>query len=51
MAVVIGGCAWFGDYLDEKYDTSNPWFTIFLSLFGVAVSLYVAVKGIASQTK
>ena len=44
MAVVIGGMAWLGNYLDTKYANEKPIWTIVLSLSGIAISLYIVIK-------
>ena len=49
MGVIIGFFTWFGTYLDEKYQTGTPWWTLFLSLFGVSVSLYLMIKEVINM--
>ncbi len=44
MGAVIGGFAWLGVYLDDKQKLKTPVWTIVLSLFGVAVSMYLIFK-------
>jgi ATP synthase protein I len=44
MAVAIGGFTWLGTFLDKKFRTQTPWFTVCLSLFGVAVGLYLIIR-------
>lgn len=51
MGVIIGGFAWLGNYLDDRYQTKNPWWTIGLSLFGVAASLYLMIKEVMKMSK
>lgn len=46
MGVVIGLCAWFGHWLDEKYDNNTPIWTLILSLFGIGAELYLVIKSI-----
>jgi F0F1-type ATP synthase assembly protein I len=40
MGVTIFLGASLGKYLDERYSTPKPWFTISLTLFSLLVSLY-----------
>lgn len=51
MGVVIGGCAWLGQYLDQKYGTKTPWWTLVLSLFGVAVGLILIIREVIKMNK
>jgi len=44
MIGLIGFFSWFGYYLDKKYSSKSPWWTIGLSLFGVFVSLYLVIR-------
>ena len=44
MGVVITLGALGGDQLDKKLETSQPWFTIVLSLFAIAAALYLVIK-------
>jgi ATP synthase protein I len=44
MGVIIAFFTWLGFYLDKKYQTKTPWWTISLSLFGVISSLYIVIK-------
>lgn len=47
MGVIIYLGAWFGQWLDEKYAPKNNTYTVFFTLFAVAVAMYLVVK----QTK
>ena len=51
MAVVIGGMAWLGDYLDNRSQNETPLYTLVLSLIGVAAGLYLGLKGIISRSE
>lgn len=51
MGVIIGLFTWLGTYLDAKYNTKTPWWTIGLSLFGVASSLYIMIKEVINMNK
>jgi F0F1-type ATP synthase assembly protein I len=44
MGVIIAFFTWFGIFLDERFKTITPWWTISLSLFGVCASLYLVIK-------
>ncbi len=44
MGVLIGGAAWGGSALDEKYQNEKPIWTIVLSLVGVGAALYIFIK-------
>lgn len=37
MAGIIAFFAWLGTYFDKKFQTTTPWWTVSLSLFGVIV--------------
>ncbi|MEP3208440.1 MAG: AtpZ/AtpI family protein [Maribacter sp.] len=47
MGVLIYLGAWFGGWLDEKYQKDNNMFTIILTLVAVVVSMYLVIR----QTK
>lgn len=51
MGIIIGGFAWLGVYLDDKYKTKTPWWTIGLSLFGVFAGLYIMIKEVIKMGK
>ncbi len=51
MGIIIGGFTWLGTYLDEKYQTATPWWTLGLSLFGVSTSLYLMIKEVIKMNK
>tara|TARA_B100001939_G_scaffold298843_1_gene274027 strand:- start:28 stop:261 length:234 start_codon:yes stop_codon:yes gene_type:complete len=40
MGITIFLGATFGKFLDAKYQTEKPWFTISLTLFTLLISLY-----------
>jgi hypothetical protein len=44
MGIIIAFFTWLGFYLDKKYQTKTPWWTLSLSLFGVISSLYLVIK-------
>ncbi|MGE0567766.1 MAG: AtpZ/AtpI family protein [Bacteroidia bacterium] len=51
MGIVIGLFAWLGAFLDKKYQTSDPWFTICFSLIGIFAGLYLALKDFIKKDK
>jgi len=51
MGIIIGGFTWLGTYLDKKYQTNTPWWTICLSLFGVVAGFYVLIKEVINMNK
>lgn len=44
MAVAILAGVYAGRYLDERLSLETPWFTLFLSLFGLATAIYIIIK-------
>ena len=44
MGATIFLGAYLGRYLDDKYPSNKKWFTIGLTIFAVAVSLYNIVR-------
>ncbi|XOV66702.1 MAG: AtpZ/AtpI family protein [Fluviicola sp.] len=44
MGVTIVAGGYLGKYLDGKYPNDKQWFTIGVTLFSVAVALYVVLK-------
>lgn len=51
MGIIIGGFAWLGNYLDGKYQNKTPWWTLGLSLFGVAAGLYLMIREVINISK
>ena len=51
MIGVIGFFSWLGYYLDDKYNSKTPWWTIGLSLFGVFISLYVVIREVLKMNQ
>jgi F0F1-type ATP synthase assembly protein I len=47
----IGFFSWLGYFLDQKYRTKIPWWTMGLSLFGVFISLYVVIREVLKMNK
>jgi F0F1-type ATP synthase assembly protein I len=50
MAITIGLFAWLGNYLDEKYNTEKPYYSIALILVGIAIALYQVIKEVITMT-
>jgi ATP synthase protein I len=44
MGVIIALFTWLGTYLDGKYQTKTPWWTLGLSLFGVITGLIIVIR-------
>ena len=44
MGVIIAFFTWLGTFLDKKQVNETPVWTICLSLFGVAASLYLVIR-------
>jgi F0F1-type ATP synthase assembly protein I len=51
MGVIIALFTWLGNYLDHKTNTKTPWWTLFLSLFGVTAGLIVVIKEVIKMGK
>jgi ATP synthase protein I len=51
MIGAIGFFSWLGYYLDQKYKSKTPWWTIGLSLFGVFISLYVVIREVLKMNQ
>ena len=51
MGIIIAGFAYLGHYLDGKYQLKTPWWTLGLSLFGVAAGLYIMIKEVIKISK
>ena len=45
MALTIDAGAYWGTLLDAHYQNAKPIWTIILSLLGVAISLYLLIRG------
>ncbi|MBC9812333.1 AtpZ/AtpI family protein [Crocinitomicaceae bacterium CZZ-1] len=51
MGVIIAGFAWLGNFLDEKYKLKTPWWTLGLTLFGVAAGLTLVIREAIKMSK
>ncbi len=47
MAVIIGGGAFLGQFLDEKQNNQTPIWTIGLSLLAIAIALWQVIKDVS----
>jgi ATP synthase protein I len=50
LAVTVAALTFLGIWLDGKFD-SSPWFTIFLSFFGVFAGMYNFIKAVIKSDK
>ena len=51
MGATIGLCTWLGTWLDGKYNTKTPWWTLGLMLFGVFAGLVLVIKEVLKMSK
>jgi F0F1-type ATP synthase assembly protein I len=51
MAGIIAFFSWLGTYLDKKYQTQTPWWTIGLSLFGVIAAIAIIIREVINMSK
>jgi F0F1-type ATP synthase assembly protein I len=51
MAGIIAFFCWLGYFLDKKYNSKTPWWTVGLSLFGVLTSLYLVIREVINISK
>ena len=51
MGAIIAIFTWLGTYLDKKFASKTPWWTIGLSLFGVMAGLYLVIKEVIKMGK
>lgn len=51
MGVIIAGFAWLGNFLDTKYKYDTPWWTLGLTLFGVAAGLTLVIREAIKMSK
>ena len=50
MMIAIGGGAWGGHELDQYQQNKTPVWTIILSLFGIAISLYLIIRSVSKMS-
>ncbi|MBF9236095.1 AtpZ/AtpI family protein [Hymenobacter sp. BT683] len=46
MLGIIGGFTWLGMWLDERYQSKNPWFTVGLMLVGVFLAMFQIIRSL-----
>jgi len=51
MAVIIAAGAFFGDYLDKKYTSETPTYTIVFCLLSIFLALYYVLKKIINYNE
>lgn len=51
MLLIIGGATWGGVKLDAHLANQTPWFTIGLSLAGIGVALWQALRNLTSDSE
>lgn len=51
MGVIIALFTWLGTFLDAKYHSETPWWTIGLSIFGVTASLVLVIREVIKMEK
>jgi F0F1-type ATP synthase assembly protein I len=51
MAITIGLGAWLGTWLDEKYRTEDPYYSIGCILFAIAIALYQVIREVTRMSK
>ena len=49
MGVTIGFFAWLGTWIDDKYDTNQPIWTVVMSLLGIGIGLYIPLKELITK--
>jgi len=50
MAITIGLGAWAGNYLDNKYQTEQPYYSIGIILLAIAIALYQVIKEVMNMS-
>lgn len=51
MGAIIAVFTWLGTYLDDRYQSKTPWWSIGLSLFGVIAALWLVIKEVINMSK
>lgn len=49
MLVVIGLGVFLGQYLDGKYETAKPWYTMLFSLLGAIIAIFITIKEVLGE--
>ncbi len=50
MIGVLLVAAYAGQWLDDHFQTSQPWFTLVLLLVGVSASMYLVIKTVTKNS-
>ncbi len=50
MLAIIGFFTWLGMWLDERYQSKNPWFTVGLMLVGVFLAMFQIIRSLTKGT-
>ncbi len=51
MAIVLGGFAYAGHWLDQRLELSTPWFTLLGCLLGLVFSLYPVLRQLGQRPR
>ena len=51
MAITIGLGAWLGTFLDNKYQTEKPYYSIGIILIAIAIALYQVINEVMQMSK
>lgn len=51
MGATIGLCTWLGTWLDKKFNTKTPYWTLGLTLFGVMAGLILVIREVLKISK
>lgn len=51
MGVIILVGTYAGSWLDDRYQTETPWFTVGLALLSIFAALYVTLKDLFTNKK
>ncbi|MGB0175812.1 MAG: AtpZ/AtpI family protein [Owenweeksia sp.] len=51
LAVIVGGGAWLGSWLDEKYPSNRKWFTLGCVLVSLVFAIVYVVRQLNSMNK
>ena len=51
MAITIGLGAWAGTYLDNKFQTEKPYYSIGIILIAIAIALYQVINEVMQMSK
>lgn len=49
MAITIGGAVWLGIWLDRKFENSSHAYTLTLSIVGVGIGMYNAIRDLSKM--